>query len=126
MQINKPHTFVNEWNFNKMSFMVDLRIDVWTKEMLNITPCQKCCFIKVRKRAKIRNLYNQAPHLTQDTNGKVKTTQFDITNESQEVSSFPAGDHKASINRRIRKHSKNKTEITQMILKSSTALFSLT
>ena len=25
----------------------------------------------VRKRAKIRNRYNQAPHLTQDTNGKV-------------------------------------------------------
>ena len=27
--------------------------------------------IKVRKRAKIMNQYNQAPHLTQDTNGKV-------------------------------------------------------
>ena len=26
---------------------------------------------KVRKREKIRNQYNQAPHLTQDTNGKV-------------------------------------------------------
>ena len=39
---------------------------------------------KVRKRAKIRNRYNQAPHLTQDTNGKVTTSQLDITNESQE------------------------------------------
>ena len=57
-------------------------------------------YIKVRKRAKIRNQYNQAPHLTQDTNGKVKTSQLDITNESQEVSPFPAGDHKASTNRR--------------------------
>ena len=35
------------------------------------------------KRAKIRNRYNQAPHLTQDTNGKVTTSQLDITNESQ-------------------------------------------
>ena len=35
--------------------------------------------IKVRKRAKIRNRYNQAPHLTQDTNGRVKTSQLDIT-----------------------------------------------
>ena len=52
------------------------------------------------KRAKIRNRYNQAPRLTQDTNGKVTTSQLDITNESQEVSSFLAGDHKASINRR--------------------------
>ena len=49
--------------------------------------------MKVRKRAKIRNRYNQAPHLTQDTNGKVTTSQLDITNESQEVSPFPAGDH---------------------------------
>ena len=31
---------------------------------------------------------NQAPHLTQDTNGKVTTSQLDITNESQEVSPF--------------------------------------
>ena len=50
----------------------------------------------VRKRAKIRNRYNQAPHLTQDTNGKVTTSQLDIKNESQEVSPFPAGDRKAS------------------------------
>ena len=53
---------------------------------------------KVRKRAKIRNRYNQAPHLTQDTNRKVTTSQLDITNESQEVSPLPAGDHKASTN----------------------------
>ena len=68
--------------------------------------------LKVRKRAKIRNRYNQAPHLTQDTNGKVTTSQLDITNESQEVSPFPAGDHKALINRCARKHNKNKTEIS--------------
>ena len=66
--------------------------------------------MKVRKRAKIMNRYNLAPHLTQDTNEKVTTSQIDITNESQEVSPFPAGDHKASINRRARKHNKNKTE----------------
>ena len=39
--------------------------------------------IKVRKRAKIRNQYNQAPHLTRDTNGKVTTSQIDTTNESK-------------------------------------------
>ena len=42
--------------------------------------------IKVRKRAKIRNRYDQAPHLTQDTIGKATNSQVDITNESQEVS----------------------------------------
>ena len=69
-------------------------------------------FMKVRKRAKIRNPYNQASHMTQDTNGKVTTSQLDVTNEGQKVSPFPAGDHKASINRHTRKYNKNKTEIT--------------
>ena len=48
--------------------------------------------------AKIRNRYNQAPYMTKDNNGKVTTSQLDITNESQEVSPFPAGDHKAPTN----------------------------
>ena len=42
--------------------------------------------IKVSMGAKIRNRYNQVPHLTQDTNGKVTNSQPDTTNESQEVS----------------------------------------
>ena len=62
--------------------------------------------------AKIRNRYNQVPHLTQDTNRKVTNSQLDTTNESQEVSPFPAGDHKAHINRRIQIHSIQKTETT--------------
>ena len=52
-------------------------------------------WFEVRKRAKIRNRYNQPPHLTQDTNGKVTTSQINITIESQEVSPFTADDHKA-------------------------------
>ena len=51
--------------------------------------------IKVSKGAKIRNRYNQVPHLTQDNNRKVTNSQLDTTNESQEVSPFPAGDLKA-------------------------------
>ena len=71
-----------------------------------------CCFVlfKVSKGAKSRNRYNQVPHLTQDTNGKVTNSQLDTTNESQEVSPFPAGDHKAHINRCAQTHSKHKTE----------------
>ena len=34
----------------------------------------------------------------------------DTTNESQEVSPFPADDHKAHINRRAQRHSKHKKE----------------
>ena len=68
--------------------------------------------IEVSKGAKIRSRYNQVPHLTKDTNGKVTNSQLhvDTTNESQEVSPFPAGDHKAHINRRAQRHSKHKTE----------------
>ena len=62
---------------------------------------------KVRKRKKIKNRYNQVLHLTQDINGKVTNSLLDITNESQEVSPFPTDDHKASINRRARKHNKH-------------------
>ena len=49
---------------------------------------------KVSKGAKIKNRYNQVPHLTQDTNGKGTNSQLDTTNECQEVSHFPTGDHK--------------------------------
>ena len=45
--------------------------------------------IEVSKGAKIRNRYNQVPHLTQDTDGKVTNSQLETTNESQEVSPFP-------------------------------------
>ena len=65
---------------------------------------------KVSKGAKIRNRYNQGPHLTQGTNGKVTNSQLDTTNESQEVSPFPAGDHKAHINRHAQRDSKHKPE----------------
>ena len=56
---------------------------------------------RVSKGAKIRNRYNQVPHLTQDTNGVVTNSQLDTTNESQEVSPFPAGDPKAQINKGV-------------------------
>ena len=65
---------------------------------------------QVSKGAKIRNRYNQVTHLTQDTNVKVTNSQLDTTNESQKVSLFPAGDHKAHINRRTQRYSKHKTE----------------
>ena len=78
---------------------------------------------KVSKGAKIKNRYNQEPHLTQDTNGKVTNSQLNTTNGSQEVSPFPAGDHKAHINRHAQRHSKHKTEQKhKKIHKRSTAL----
>ena len=50
------------------------------------------------------------PDLTQNTNGNVTNSQLDTTNESQEVSPFPASDHNAHINKCAQRHSKHKTE----------------
>ena len=41
--------------------------------------------MKVSKGAKIRNLYNQVPHLTQDTNGKVINSQLDTTKRGKRL-----------------------------------------
>ena len=47
------------------------------------------------KSEEIRNRYNQVPHLM----GSYKNTRKHHAQESQEVSSFPAGDHKIARNR---------------------------
>ena len=49
-------------------------------KMGNFSPCLLTSSVlnndfKVSKGAKIRNRYNQVPHLTQDTNGKVTDSQ---------------------------------------------------
>ena len=55
---------------------------------------------KESKKAKIRNRYNQVPHLTLDTTWESdKNTTKHHTQESQEVSPFPAGNHMATMNR---------------------------
>ena len=61
---------------------------------------------KSKKEGKYQESIQSSPHLTQDTNWEVTTSQLDITNESQEVNPFQAGDHNVSINRRARKHKK--------------------
>ena len=45
---------------------------------------------KLRKRAKIRNRYNQAPHLTQDNNGKVTTSQLENHKQEPRGQPFPS------------------------------------
>ena len=56
--------------------------------------------IKVSNGAKIRNRYNQVPHLTQDTNGKVTNSQkTPLTRAKRSALSQPV-DHKAHTNRR--------------------------
>ena len=53
-----------------------------------------------RKKAKIRDRYNQMPHLTQDTTSESdKNTRKHDIQESQEVSPFSAGNYMAAMNR---------------------------
>ena len=51
--------------------------------------------VKVSKKSHIRDRYNQAQHLTQDTTRESGKTQDNITYKRP----FPAGDHKAAMNR---------------------------
>ena len=44
-KFNQLHAFVNEWNFVKKTLMIDLRIYIRTKEMLNITLSQQSCLM---------------------------------------------------------------------------------
>ena len=77
-------------------------------------------FIKVRKKAKVRNRYNQVPHLTQDTIWEShKNTRKHHIQESQEVSPFPAGDHKAARNRQDRMTLTKVKHETQIIKEAS-------
>ena len=67
----------------------------YIKTLLSVTTA---C-IEVRKKAMIRNRYNQVPHLTQDTAWESdKNTIKNNIQERKEVSPFPAGDHKAAMN----------------------------
>ena len=85
--------------------------------------------LKVRKKAKITNRYNQAQNLTQDTTWEsIKNTIKHNTQEILEVSPFPAGDHKATTNRQENmtntKHKKQKwsTKEHRLVTVSKTSL----
>ena len=46
------------------------------KHILKSSSWNRQTYIQVSKGAKIRNRYNQVPHLTQDTNGNVKSSSW--------------------------------------------------
>ena len=86
---------------------------MWFPTMWHFDNCRLWRACEVSKGAKIRNRYNQVPHLTQDTNGKVTNSQLDTTNESQEVSPLPAGDHKVSKGTKIMNRYNQVPQLTQ-------------
>ena len=54
-------------------------------------------YIKISKKAKSWNLYNQVPHPTEETTWKSDKNTKRHIQESQEVNPFLAGDHKATM-----------------------------
>ena len=102
-KVPKPYTYTDYFKWHEYELTSTLLF-------LSLRFTYKYLTIKVSKGVKIRNRYNQVAHLTQDTNGKVTNSKLDTTNESQEVSPFSAGEHKAHINRRAQRHGKHKTE----------------
>ena len=56
--------------------------------------------MQVQKVAKIRNRYNQVPHLTQDTTWESDKNTIKHHKREPIGQPFPAGDHKAAMNRR--------------------------
>ena len=68
---------------------------------------------KVRKNSKIWNRYNQVQHPTRDAIWESdKSRRKHHIQESQEVSPFPAGDHKAARNRHGEEESQNTNKKT--------------
>ena len=66
--------------------------------------------IKVSKVAKIRNRYNQVPHLTQDTNGKVTNSQKTPQTRAKRPAPPPSRRPRSTHKQTRTKHSKHKTE----------------
>ena len=81
----------------------ETRRQVFLTATLNACESEMQVLIEVRKKAKIRSRYNQEPHFTQDTTWQSdKNTRKHRIQKGQEVSPFPAGNHKAAMNRHDR------------------------
>ena len=101
--------YSNQWLVNFILHFAELHIgsSIRDKNILFGNYFLKCN--KVSKGAKIRNRYNQVPHLTQDTNGKVTHSQ-ETPQTRANMSALSQQVTKAHINRRAQRHSKHKIE----------------
>ena len=103
---------------NVNSFIFTKGVHVWHNN------CLWCADDKKGFEVKIRNRYNQAPHLTRDNIWESnKNTRKHHTLESQEVNPFSTGDHKTVRNRQDSMTKANMKHILQKkIHKRRTAL----
>ena len=74
MKIVKAHNILKGFlSINKFSCANILFLKIRSPKALKLVRNGNFSILKVSNGAKIRNRYNQVPHLTQDTNGKVTT-----------------------------------------------------
>ena len=90
---NGQRTTTLEWTAKEERERVaSFKFSSWCRVAVNVL-----WKVKMRQKSEIctikRHIWPRIP------NGKMTKTQLNITNKSQEVSPFPAGDHKAVINR---------------------------
>ena len=96
------HKYVLQQNYTYSRIQTPyVTIIQWTNQLSDRIRKKLCMMLIEKEKAKIRNRYNQVQHLTQDTMhmGKWKTRKH-RTQENQEVSPLPTGDHRAAVNRR--------------------------
>ena len=92
----KSHVVAQMFNVANRSSPADVLGGISSEYMVHVP-------VNVRKNAKIRSRYNQVPHLTQGTAWESdKNTRKHHIQQSQGVSPFPAGDHRAAMNRQNR------------------------
>ena len=108
------------WRFRLKDLSIDERIGAWCRVLgqahrgltvgFLLLRYWVVCTVEVSKGAKIRNRYNQVPHLTQDTNGKV--TKLIVRHHKREPRGqpFPSRWPQRTYNRRTQRHSKHLTE----------------
>ena len=72
-EMNFKHKII-QWNCQGLKPKFD-EISIILEQHKPSIFCLQETFLKVSNGAKIRNRYNQVPHLTQDTNGKVTNSQ---------------------------------------------------
>ena len=87
---------------------LDSKYGTWVKGQGQNNQILVVWLVKVRKRAKIRNRYNQVPHLTQDTNGESNKLTIRHHKRKPRGLSFPSRWPQG-----INKQTRTKTQQTQ-------------
>ena len=103
--------FTSKLNGFKLVSFEPIRVHSYTLPNININHLYYKPDFR-RLQSKIEGKDQESIQSSTTTDPGYQRERDNFTIRHQEVSAFPAGDHKASIKRHARKHNKNKIEIT--------------